>query len=428
MRRIVTVIFVLNIVSALLFINFVSRPVYDDAYNIVDVHNYAANGVSVDSLLAQKRPPGPTAFIWMAAGVRLLRGDELKDARIAALASWILLVLAVLVGAKLSRCQELWYSALVTLLVFPHAVMTTATVLTEGPALLFAALGALAWLAFASAGDSLALGIFGGLSMGIAVTCRQYYLALLLAAGGFAFLHWKKQPSKENLELLKKVLLSLVVACLPVIVVVLIWHGISCPNSASASSSNNVWKATIGLNITRPLVAAFYVAVYFVPFTFPAIFRVKQAQRRIVLLIAVVAGIVISHFSSLLLQPGPLKSVVGIASRLHSTAGKVLFAIICIVTIYNAAATYLLAWDLRETLFQCAPAVFSLLLVAFFVAEQIGVGGNLPFYDRYALQVAPFMGLIAFALLPQLTAARMVVLGSLSVFSHFMLWRYAFPR
>jgi len=39
---------------------------------------------------------------------------------------------------------ELWYAALLAALVFPHAVEAAATVLTEGPALFFAVIGALA--------------------------------------------------------------------------------------------------------------------------------------------------------------------------------------------------------------------------------------------------------------------------------------------
>jgi hypothetical protein len=67
-----------------------------------------------------------------------------------------------------------------------------------------------------------------------------------------------------------------------------------------------------------------------------------------------------------------------------------------------------------------------LFVVLFFIAEQIGVGGNLPFYDRYVLQLAPFLGIIAFFALPRLTPARLLALAALSVLSHIMLWRFAF--
>jgi hypothetical protein len=54
------------------------------------------------------------------------------------------------------------------------------------------------------------------------------------------------------------------------------------------------------------------------------------------------------------------------------------------------------------------------------------VGGNLPFYDRYVLQLAPFLGLIAFAILPRLTTVRVLALAGMSILSHIMLWRFAF--
>src|ERR1700738_4096443 len=75
---------ILNAISALLFIRFVDRPIYDDAYNILDAHRYASEGVSVDTVRRSVNAPGPTSFFCMAAGVRLLGGNELRAARLAA--------------------------------------------------------------------------------------------------------------------------------------------------------------------------------------------------------------------------------------------------------------------------------------------------------------------------------------------------------
>lgn len=424
MRRLLIVALALNAISAVLFIWFVKYPVYDDPYNIVDVHNYAVHGVSIESLLAQRNPPGPTGFIWMAAGVRLLRGDELRDARIAAFCSWALLSVAVLAGSRLGELQNVWYGGLLAVLVFPHAVEATATVLTEGPALLFGVLGALLWISFVLDTSLTVQGILGGLFMGFAVTCRQYYLALLPAAGLFACLQWKSVGAKKDFRSWCKILLPLFPAILPVVVMVIIWGGISSPLIASGVSYNHMWKATAGVNFTRPFVAAFYVALYFVPLTFPVLFRLKRRQRWTVFLMGTAGGIVTSHFILVLLQPGPVNSLVRITSRLDGVSGRVLFALLCIVAVSNLIAVCLFSWDSRHTLAQCAPAVFSLLFIGLFVAEQVGVGGNLPFYDRYILQIAPFMGLFAFALVPDLTARRISALISLSVLSHYMLWRY----
>ena len=123
----------------------------------------------------------------MAAGVRLLHGEELRDARLASLASWILLVVGVLIAAPYTRFPQLWYAALLTAFIFPHSAMATATLLTEGPAQLFAIMGVLVWIESISrpkiTPSLFILSSVAGLAMGLATISRQYYLALLPAAG-----------------------------------------------------------------------------------------------------------------------------------------------------------------------------------------------------------------------------------------------------
>jgi hypothetical protein len=429
LTRFVIVVFALNVVSAALFIGMIHRQVYDEPYNIFDVHNYATRGLSMETLLSHRNPPGPTGFLWMAAGVRLLGGEELRDARIATLMSWILLAAGILIGARYSRFPQLWYGALLAMLVFPHALEASATLLTEGPSLLFAVLGALAWIEFSSDPNAtprlFALGILGGLSMGVAVTCRQYNLALLPAAALFALYQWRRPEFSEKSPWPFSAILSLVLGVVPVLLMVLVWKGVSSPGMATGTSYDHMWKATVGLNLTRPLVVAFYTAVYLVPLTFPVMFRMKAPLRLRALLIAVLGGAVITYYNSLILQPGPLNSLIRFVSRV-SYGGTVLFAAIAVVVIYNAASICFLLWEQRQALSSCAPAVFALLVVVFFVAEQVGVGGNLPFYDRYVLQLVPFLGLIAFAVLPRLATVHLFALVGMSALSHIMLWRFAF--
>ena len=430
MRRFFILLFVLNVISAALFIGFVNRPVYDDPFNIFDVHNYASRGLSVDTFLSHRNPPGPTGFLWMAAGVRLLGGEELRAARIAILVSWILLAAGILVGARYSRFPQLWYGAMISTLVFPHAVEATATLLTEGPSLLFAVLGVLAWTEFASRPDVtpgvFSLGILGGLSMGLAVTCRQYNLALLPAAVCFALYQRRKRGSGKELRWLVSVILSLALAVVPALVMILVWKGISSPGMATGMSYKN-WKAGVGLNFFRPLLASFYTVVYLVPLSFPAMTmqQLKPAMRWRTLLVASLGGLAAAMFGASLLQPGPLRTLVHSASRVPAGEFMVL-GLIAGVTIINTVALCNFLWNERVIIFSNPLMIFALLVVVFFIAEQLGVGGNLPFYDRYILQVAPFLGTIAFSLLPRLTYPRLAALVALSIVSHVMLWRYAF--
>jgi hypothetical protein len=421
-------IFALNVISAALFIGLINRPVYDDRYNIFDVQSYAREGLSVATLLSQRNPPGPTSFLWMAAGVRLLGGEELRDARIATLLSWVLLLVGILVGARYSSVPQIWYGALLAALVFPHSVTATATVLTEGPALLFATLGSLIWIESVSqptaTASCLLLGTIGALSMGIAVTCRQYYLALLPAAALFALFQSREQGPKGEWLRPLGMILSLTVASAPVILLIMVWRDISSPGMATGTSYN-IWKAGVGWNPFRPIVAAFYSCFYLVPLTLPILWRVRPEVRWRALLVASLGGVVAAYSRFSLLQPGPLRTLVRAASRLP--AGElVLFGLIATLTIYNVIAIGLLIWKERDIVRSCPPLLFALLAVVFFIGEQLGVGGNLPLYDRYLLQFAPFLGIIAFSLTPRLTSVRLLALAALSAVSQVMLWRYAF--
>jgi hypothetical protein len=69
---------------------------------------------------------------------------------------------------------------------------------------------------------------------------------------------------------------------------------------------------------------------------------------------------------------------------------------------------------------------FAVLTVVLFIVEQMGVGGNVPLYDRYLLQIAPFLGVIAFSLVPRLDLFRLLALAAMGVFAHVMLWSHAF--
>ncbi len=427
----VIVLLVLNLISAALFIAFVNRPVFDDGFNIYDVHNYAAKGFSLDTIESQRNAPGPTSFAWMAVAVRVIGGNELRAARVGALFSWVLLAIGIFFGARFSRFPELWYAALLAALVFPHAVEAAATVLTEGPALFFAVIGALAWTEFVSRANfgvgAFIIGILGSLSMGVAVTCRQYNLALLPAAGFLAAYKATTQVwgPGEKWRWAMRAFFSLCMGAVPVLLLVLAWKGISSPGMQSGTSYNMMYNAGAGWNFARPINAALYVGLYLLPLTFPLMLRMKSAQRWAAFAVAVLGGIAAGPFSGSLWQTGPLNSFVNSAARFPQGA-TIVFGLIVAATIYNTIALGLVLWDQRKLVLSTPPVAFALSTVIFFLLEQFGVGGNIPFYDRYILQLAPFFGVIAFALLPALDSARLVALAGLSFLSNVMLWRYVF--
>ncbi len=239
--------------------------------------------------------------------------------------------------------------------------------------------------------------------MGIAVTCRQYNLALLPAAMLFALYQFREsgRSIRDSAAWLVGICASLVLAVLPVFLLVLVWKGLSSPGMATSTSYAN-WQAGVGLNFSRPLITAFYVAVYLVPFTFPVMMGVTQARRWRILPAALRSGVVAAYCQADLLTPGPLHTVIGTLSRGSDLLQSLIVGLVAAVAIYNVCALGLLIWEKRSVVSTNSPVAFGLLVILCFVGEQIGVGGNIPFYDRYLLTAAPFMGLIAFSVLPRL--------------------------
>jgi 4-amino-4-deoxy-L-arabinose transferase-like glycosyltransferase len=426
--RLVVLVFALNLLSASLFIAFINRPVYDDEYNIVDVHNYAQHGLTAASLRAHTNAPGPASYIWMATVVRLLHGNELRDARIGSALSWVLLVCGTLAFVRYGAHSQEWCAAMLVLLVFPHAVEATATVLTEGPALLFAVLGAIAWIEFSASEnatpDTIALGLLGGLSMGIAIISRQYFLALLPAAAVLAIWEMRSSNPRRSWLWIIGALVSMALAVPPALLLVMIWKGATSPGMATGISYTN-WQVRLGANFFRPVTALIYCAVYLVPLTFPLMLPLNASRRWREIGIAILAGAAAGRFHAQTLQPGPLRSAFyAIARGPFMTA--VMFGLLVAIAAFSALTIARTLWEKRGELLTRPAVVFAVLMVLFFLGEQVGVGGNGPFYDRYMLQIAPFLGIISFAALPQLSFERLGMLGAMSVLNQVILWRYAF--
>jgi hypothetical protein len=428
--QIVISIFVLTILSSALFMFLVNRPVYDDVFNFSDVHAYAQKGVSISSIKAQRNPPGPVSFIWMAAGARMSDVGELRAARLAVLFSWVLLVVGGIAGIHYTDFPHLWYGALLVALVFPYSLIASTTLLTEGPAMLFAALGVVAWIEAASRPKVTPiiclLCMAGGLAMGAAVVSRQYNLALLPAAAVLGLRLLMQKPSSDRWLWFSILALSLTVAVAPVLVLIFIWRGITSPGIA-AGTSYPAYHAGPGLNFLRPITAGLCVGFYLIPLTFPAMRRLRKWRRWEPLLAASALGIIAIPFETYLVNIGLLNTVIRAASRLPM-GGNLIFGFIVSLTVYNTIALCLLAWEKRAILQESPPFLFALLTVLFYVGEQFVVGGNIPFYDRYVLPLAPFLGLIAFSLIPRISFPRLIALAGMYLVSQMVLWLHAFKN
>ena len=402
---------------------------FDDPNNLPDVHRYATEGVSIQTIYRQINPTGPTSFIWMGEASRIFGGSELEVARIAALTSWVLLSLGVLFCAHFaSTSPDFWYAGLLVTLAFPHARTASATVLTEGPALLFSVVGALLWVESCSTTmltiDSMVRCATGGLLLGLSVTCRQYYVAILPTMFIVALFHFYRRRTEVRPRWFIAVGLSLLLATAPLGFLVFIWKGMSSPGMVTGSSYNNAWRSTVAVNLTRPLVAAFYILLYLLPLTFPAIRSLSKIQRVLACLFALLSAVLLLPLKDVILQPGPLQTALQGVRRIQG-AEPIAFGAVTALIVFNAVAVACLVWKRRLIIRSEVPVLFAICLIVFFVLEQTGVGGNIPFYDRYVLQLAPFLGIFSFAFQQPIRVEQVGVLAGLYLLSEAMLWRYA---
>jgi hypothetical protein len=422
------VLLLLNTVSAFAFIVTVNRPVFDDAYNMSDANRYYSEGISTDTVRRQINPTGPTSFIWMAQSMRLFGGDKLLDARGAVLASWLLLSCGLLLGARLSKTPELWYSALLASLTFPHTMTATATALTEGPALFLAAFGALLFVEAVGSPvvtfQAFAYGSLGGLLMGLAGTARQYYVALLPSMCVFT-IYCHRLHRQAILGRMLTAATSVTLAAFPIGILTWMWGGFTSPGMATGASYANA-QASLGLRFDRPGIGAFYTALYLVPLAYPVARFLTLAQTAIIATIAILIAAALVPLQQIILQPGPLQTFINTHWFPGYDSSSILFYFVTAAVIFNFGAFAHFLWQRRQMILDTPPAVFSAITIVLFICEQIAVGGNIPFYDRYILQIIPFMGILAFSLLRSLSAQRLVLFASLWVLSQYLLWRYCF--
>jgi hypothetical protein len=403
--------------------------VFDDSNNLPDVHRYVAEGVSIQTIYRQINPTGPTSFILMSEATRIFGGGELEMSRSVALMSWFLLSIGVLLCAYFTSCRpELWYGGLLVALVFPHALTASATVLTEGPALLFATVGALLWVESCSTNmmniEAMARCAIGGLLLGLSITCRQYYVAILPTMFIFAISQFYRRRREVDPCWFIAIALSLILATVPLGCLVFIWKGLSSPGMVTGRSYEG-YQSTVALNPIRPFVAAFYTLLYLFPLTFTAIRTLSRIQGVLAGLFAVMAAALLSPLRNAILQPGPLQTAV---YSLHQIQGaeSIAFGAITALIVFNGTAVAYVVWARRSIIGSDSggPVLFSIYLIIFFALEQIGIGGNIPFYDRYVLQVAPFLGIFAFALLWPIRVEQVGALAVLFLLSEALLWRY----
>ena len=436
--RLLAGLWVAIVVSALLFMVVVPRPVFDDASNLQDVNHYSQDGVTMETIKHQVNPAGPFSYVWIGLNGKLM-GGTLWAFRLVNALSFISL------GGIL-----LWYGmrysvilmSICTLLVNPYLPLASATILTEVPSLLALTLGVLLWLEgladiFADRGEHIGTGslriakcIFGGMLLGIAITGRQYYLAILPSMAITFVIYWRRETNGFRTLGEVAVLISAAIAVLPIFALFVLWGGLTPPNTQTNISYSN-FTATIGVNLVRPVTALLLIGIYFLP----VLALQRDVSVRVLCSVTPKAAIMAVLITILIPQdylwciPGTT-NVCGPIGGLHRLAFArspyLALTYNAIVSFFGSSGLFLLKraiWSECTSITQIAVAPFGLSFLTFFVVEQFFVGGTIPFYERYILQIAPFMGM-ALANNRHLSIGRALI-GSapLLIYGQYRLWQ-----
>jgi hypothetical protein len=242
---------------------------------------------------------------------------------------------------------------------------------------------------------------------------------------------WIRQPPAQRAFLSLLSAISLALACIPPLALIGVWGGLTA-EGVRTNLSYQHFNATVGLNFVRPLTTALVIGVYALP---ALVFQGPQVQRLLPrFAVAAAVASLIAHA----LVPAPMlwctgKQIVlcgmidggywfvrdnwgGFALGISFAAAFLGF--LGVICMSNA---FLISQGAGSAGHAPTFAVFFLL---FFTLGQVFVGGNIPFYERYVLQVAPMIGFVV-ASSGNFSIERALA-GSLPLFvlGQQRLWRY----
>lgn len=390
--------------SAFAFIGFCNIPVFDDSANLRDVTRYAENGVSVATIENHVNPAGPFAYIWIGLNGALLGGTLWSYRLVNALSALLLNVMLLCIATR----HRMAIPIACLLLINPYLPLASSTILTEVPSLLFFVSGTLLWLFGLDQSlqetrcvywPALVKLMGGALLIGVAIVGRQYYLAILPAMAVtvlMSFQRWGKVVW-SGAEMIG-VAISGIISAAPVILIFALWGGLTPPNMQLGISYSNS-TATIGMNLLRPINAVLYIGIYMLP---PLLLQrnITNRLRPIFLLFAFISALLL-----IALVPqgklwcgteagcGPIDWLYRLVRVRFSNQSEIYNGILAfggsmgiLLFIRAVLSDHPSSTELRAV-------VFGASFLVFFVVEQAFVGGNIPFYERYTLQIAPMLGL-----------------------------------
>jgi hypothetical protein len=372
----------------------------DEGAGLRDVSRYVADGVTIESLRDHVNAAGPLAFVAMA-----MSGEAVGDLHLGSrLLSLFAAAASALLMFRIARCiggsKTAAAIASALLLVNPYAPLAAGSMLTESFSIMLLLFGVYLWIGAISleGQPTWSPRIWAAaLVLGLSVTSRQYYLAVIFALWCTnAWLDLRRFAWRESAQVaavaLRHAAFGLVMVA-PIAFLVAIWGGLAPPLLRDGISHPG-WDAEIGINLYRPLSAMMLCGLYSLPLAVLLVdrttFRPRPLFTTALLSLCLAAALDLPRLfcdSTQQVTCGPVDAVfsavatIGLGAPL--AAVMLWVAMLCLLAIGKA-----LRPDAGRVL---ALQIMAVTALAVFVLEQVFVGGNIPFYDRYIHQVWPLL-------------------------------------
>jgi hypothetical protein len=403
-----------QLISAAVFLFSVRRQVFDERNYELDVGRYEREGITVASVRAHESPAGPGMTVLASLGGRIVPGSVVAR-RVPMFAAWLIAVALLLALARQRPDDAVVPIAGALLLVFPHTPLSMATLLTEGPAIacvLAALLTSGVVRSGAEPGGSEQGAVLAGLCVGLSLFFRQYYLAL---APAFALAWWRHPARWQRWVLFSIGPLAALAGYF------YLWGGLT--SVAARAGVTFGYKAHLGVDFLRPFSALGYVGIYVLPLLPREEWRLLFRGRRAALAVAVVLGAALITCSGRSVWGnGPLMTILSGFGRIHPAARTAADWILTSGAFLAVLLLAALVWTSRPRAFEPL-AVLCWSFVVFFALEQAGVGGTIPYYERYAHQTVFFAAALVAILAPPRTSVVLTFILVLFLESEWILWR-----
>lgn len=375
------------VISSFVLCWFPSHFVFDEIFHNYDIDRYYKYPISIESIREHYTPNGILSHILPRYFAKTI---GFKNIVILRLFVWLCVLSSfVVLTFKRFSNDTLKLGFLVTIC-NPYSFLCSTTFMTE-----FIALGIVILGLILLQSDKNYKRYIGFLVIGLAIITRLYYLALIPAI--FLPVLLRINSLKAFKQVFKDNLLPFILTISPLVFLLFAWKGLTPP--ALLAKGGEISK--VSLNLPRLIVACIYIGFYSIPFLFFS-FKFKEME----LFKRPIYAVLILTISVLILMLLP--NIFNLVDRPISTGIIFTFYKLYLVNyprlafFYNLIIVFvsllsfssLVSFVFKNWLIQNLGQSIAAFFVLFFLLQQVLVGGNIAFYERYILTSSFFLGMI----------------------------------